>query len=355
MLEYSENLILEVVQRELNRQGQVFIVFNRVQQIDAYAERIAQLFPSAAVAVGHGQMPEAKLEKVMVDFQEGRYQILVSSTIIESGLDIPNVNTLIVCDADRFGLAQLYQIRGRVGRSNRLAYAYLTYRKDKLINETARKRLKAIKEFTELGSGFKIALRDLEIRGAGNILGAEQHGFIAAVGFDLYVRMLDQAVALLKNIKVETKIEPRLELNISAYLPSSYIAAQDQKIDFYQKIYSAVSLEELSEIEEELLDRFASPPEPGRLLLQVARIRVRAAEAGIELISRRKNSVVLEFCSATTINPSMLDQHPSLLAKRMTVTALRPLKLKITGIAEGTSFLENLLAEIESIMALKPA
>ena len=167
--------------------------------------------------------------------------------------------------------------------------------------------------------------------------------------------MLDQAVALLKNIKVETKIEPRLELNISAYLPSSYIAAQDQKIDFYQKIYSAVSLEELAEIEEELLDRFASPPEPGRLLLQVARIRVRAAEAGIELISRRKNSVVLEFSSATNFNPSMLDQHPSLLAKRMIVTGRRPLQVKITGLPEGTAFLENLLAEIESIVALKPA
>lgn len=355
VLEYSETLIREVVQRELSRQGQVFIVFNRVQQIDAYAESIAQLFPSAAVAVGHGQMPEARLEKVMVDFQEGHYQILVSSTIIESGLDIPNVNTLIVFDADRFGLAQLYQIRGRVGRSSRLAYAYLTYRKDKLINEAARKRLKAIREFTELGSGFKIALRDLEIRGAGNILGSEQHGFIAAVGFDLYVRMLDQAVALLKNVKVETKVEPRLELNISAFLPSSYIAAQDQKIDFYQKIYSAVSLEELSEIEEELLDRFASPPEPGKLLLQVARIRVRAAEAGILLISRRKNSVVLEFSSATTMNPSMLELHPSHLAKRMTVTGLRPLQVKITGLPEGTAFLENLLAEIESILALRPA
>jgi transcription-repair coupling factor (superfamily II helicase) len=355
VLEYSENLIREVVQRELNRQGQVFIVFNRVQQIDTYAAHIEQLFPEAAVTVGHGQMPEARLEKVMVDFQEGRYQILVSSTIIESGLDIPNVNTLIVCDADRFGLAQLYQIRGRVGRSNRLAYAYLTYRKDKLINETARKRLKAIREFTELGSGFKIALRDLEIRGAGNILGAEQHGFIAAVGFDLYVRMLDQAVALLKNVKVETKIEPRLELNVSAYLPSSYIASQDQKIDFYQKIYSADSLEELSEIEEELIDRFASPPEPGRLLLEVARIRIRAAEAGIELISRRKNSVVLEFSSAATIKPAMLDQHPPVLAKRISVTGLKPLKVKISGLVEGTAYLADLLLEIENILALRPA
>ncbi len=355
VIEYAENLIREVVQRELNRQGQIFIVFNRVRQITGYAERIAQLFPAAAVAVGHGQMPEAKLEKVMVDFQEGRYQILVSSTIIESGLDIPNVNTLIVCDADRFGLAQLYQIRGRVGRSNRLAYAYLTYRKDKLISETSRKRLKAIREFTQLGSGFKIALRDLEIRGAGNILGAEQHGHIAAVGFDLYVRLLDQAVAQLKNVKTETKVEPRLELNVSAYLPSAYIAAQDQKIDFYQKIYGATSLEELAEIEEELSDRFASPPEPGRLLLEVARIRIRAAEAGVEQISRNKDSVEIVFGSAAAFEVPMFKRHPSHIARRMMVTGHRPLKVKITGMPKGAAFPEGLRAEIEGILALKPA
>jgi len=351
VLEYSENLIREAVQRELNRQGQVFIVFNRVAQLDAYAGRIRQLFPSTAVAVGHGQMPEARLERVMADFQEGHYQVLVSSTIIEAGLDIPNVNTLIVCDADRFGLAQLYQIRGRVGRSSRLAYAYLTYRADKLISETARKRLKAIREFTELGSGFKIALRDLEIRGAGNILGAEQHGFIAEVGYELYVRMLDQAITLLKNEKTEVKIEPRLELNISAYLPSSYIASQDQKIDFYQRIYSATSLEELAEIEEELIDRFASPPEPGKMLLQVARIRVRAIEAGIELIRCNKNGILLQYSSATVVDPSVLDHHPVVINKRMVITGLKPLTLNLAGTQQGLPFLESLLADLGNMQA----
>jgi transcription-repair coupling factor (superfamily II helicase) len=208
VLEYSESLVREAIGRELNRQGQIFLVFNRVERIDAFAEKIQQMFPETSVAVGHGQMPELKLEKVMADFQDGKHQILISTTIIESGLDIPNVNTLIIYEADRFGLAQLYQIRGRVGRSNRVAYAYLTYRKDKMISETAQKRLRVIKEFTELGSGFKIALRDLEIRGAGNILGAEQHGFIAAVGFDLYVKLLDQAVAKYPGLWKEPLILP---------------------------------------------------------------------------------------------------------------------------------------------------
>ncbi len=353
VLEYSENLVCEAVQRELDRQGQVFIVFNRVAQIEAFADKIAKLFPSASVAVGHGQMPEVKLEKVMSDFQEGYYQILVSSTIIESGLDIPNVNTLIVCDADRFGLAQLYQIRGRVGRSNRLAYAYLTYQKDKLISETARKRLKAIREFTELGSGFKIALRDLEIRGAGNILGAEQHGFIAAVGFDLYVRMLDQAVALLKNEPPETRIEPSLDLKISAYIPSSYIPAQDQKIDFYQKIYSAGSLDELADIEDEMIDRFATPPDPVRKLLQVARIRIRAADAGIVLISHSKNGILLRFSASSRIDLASVERHRAFAEKRAVISGKNPLSFKLLSPRPGLSPLDSLLLDIEELEALR--
>jgi transcription-repair coupling factor (superfamily II helicase) len=312
---------------------------------------IARLFPSAAVAVGHGQMLETKLERVMTDFQEGHYQILVSSTIIESGIDIPNVNTLIVCDADRFGLAQLYQIRGRVGRSNRLAYAYLTYRKDQLISETARKRLKAIREFTELGSGFKVALRDLEIRGAGNILGAEQHGFIASVGFDLYVQMLDQAVALLKNEKPETRIEPRLELNVSAYLPSSYIPVQDQKIEFYQKIYNAVRTDELMEIEDEMLDRFATPPEPVVKLLQVARIRVIAAELGIEQVSRFKNSISLRFGISSRVKAALCERLQACIGKRAVISGMHPLRLKIISARSGQTFLESLLADLEELQA----
>ena len=349
VLEYSENLVRETVQRELNRQGQVFIVFNKVAQIEVYAGRIKQLFPSATLAVGHGQMPEAKLEKVMLDFQAGRYQILISSTIIESGLDIPNVNTLIVCDADRFGLAQLYQIRGRVGRSNRLAYAYLTYRKDKLITETARKRLKAIREFTELGSGFKIALRDLEIRGAGNILGAEQHGFIAAVGFDLYIKLLDQAVAVLRNQKVETKPEPRIDLKVSAYLPSPYIPDQDQRIDIYQKIYSLKSVEELKDLEEELVDRYATPPEPAKMLLQIAMIKLLAEDLGVESLTERKKNTIIQFLPGGATPVGLLTPAGLDAGNGYRVAGKKPLRIIITREESGKEYLASIIKDLEQL------
>ncbi|MGM0651429.1 MAG: transcription-repair coupling factor, partial [Bacillota bacterium] len=310
VLEYSENLVRDAVQRELSRCGQVFIVYNRVESIDRFAESIKSLFPEVKVVVAHGQMPESQLEKVMTGFQDGEYQVLVSSTIIESGLDIPNVNTLIIYEADRLGLAQLYQIRGRVGRSSRIAYAYLTYRKEKIVSETARKRLKAIKEFTELGSGFKIALQDLEIRGAGNILGAEQHGFITAIGFDLYVRLLDRAVAELKNEKHEPQIEPRLELRVNAHLPSVYISAQEQKVDLYQRIYSSSS-EELAEINEELTDRFGVPPEPVKNLLQVAGLRLDAAALGIELITQQQADITVQFAYSRQVDADRLKEQLS--------------------------------------------
>lgn len=342
VLEYSDNLVREVIQRELNRQGQVYLVFNRVDQIDAFAGRIQNHFPDASVAVGHGQLPENVLARIMADFQDGRHQILVSTTIIESGLDIPNVNTLVIYEADKFGLAQLYQIRGRVGRSNRLAYAYLTYRKDKLVSETAKKRLKAIKEFTELGSGFKIALRDLEIRGAGNILGAEQHGFITAVGFDLYVKLLDQAVAELRNEKHEQKVNPRLELQVSAYLPSSYIAVQDQKIDFYQRIYNASSEDELKEIEGELADRYGILPEPASELLRVAQLRIIAVELGVELIQQKQGLVVLHFSPLAMIDPGLFRRKFLPDWEGITVSSRRPLILKIRGIGRRGPLLDDL-------------
>ncbi len=350
VMEYSEQLVAEAVQRELNRQGQVFIVYNRVERIDAFAEKIQKLFPDADIAVGHGQLPERVLERVMSDFQDGLHQILVSSTIIESGLDIPNVNTLIVCEADRFGLAQLYQIRGRVGRSSRLAYAYLTYRKDKIVSETARKRLRAIKEFTELGSGFKIALRDLEIRGAGNILGAEQHGFIAAVGFDLYIKLLDQAVAELKNEKHEVKINPRLELEISAYLPASYINAQDQKIDFYQRIYSASSNAGLKEIEEELIDRYASPPQPVQALLHAAQIRILARELDLEIIRQHKNTLVLQFVHGVSPDRDLLKAAALPKNARMKIVSRQPLILEVKLPLHQVMTLSELAGFISSLL-----
>ncbi len=352
VLEYSENLVRDAVQRELNRGGQVFIVFNRVERIDSFADKIQNLFPEASVAVGHGQLPEASLERIMADFQEGKYQILVSTTIIESGLDIPNVNTLIIDEADRFGLAQLYQIRGRVGRSSRLAYAYLTYRKDKLVSETAKKRLKAIKEFTELGSGFKIALRDLEIRGAGNILGAEQHGFIAAVGFALYVRLLDRAVAELKNKKSEQKIEPRFELKVNAHLPSEYISAQEQKVDIYQRVYNS-SAEELSEIEEELKDRFGVPPQPVKNLIKIAGLRLDAAGLGIELIAQQQSDLTIQFARGSQLDPDRLKEQIISANYRVAITSRKPAVLKIKGFGKSADLLEELNRLLKELFAHK--
>ena len=295
--QYSDHLLREAVQRELNRGGQVYFVFNRIAGIAAMAKKIQDMFPGATVALGHGRMPESSLEKVMENFISGDYQILVSTTIIEAGLDIPNVNTLVVYDADQFGLAQLYQLRGRVGRSHRLAYAYLTYRPEKLITEQAKKRLQAIKEFTELGSGFKVALRDLEIRGAGNILGAEQHGFMAEIGFDLYSRLLEEAVSRLKKRPPREKAPPPpyLDLQLNAYLPSSYIINQEQKIDFYQRIYALAAVSELHEVEEEMRDRYGSPPPPVQNLLQAASLRIIATALGISSLKQVGGTVEIGF------------------------------------------------------------
>ncbi len=356
VLEYSDDLVREAVQRELSRDGQVFIVFNRVAQIEAFAEKVRKMFPGVSVAVGHGRMPEAILEKIMADFQEGYYQVLVCTTIIESGLDIPNVNTLIVYEADKFGLAQLYQIRGRVGRSNRLAYGYLTYRKDKIVNETAQKRLKAVKEFTELGSGFKIALRDLEIRGAGNILGAEQHGFITAIGFDLYCKLLEKAVAELKGEQPKETVTPRLELQVDAYIPSSYITSQAQKVDFYQRIYNAASREELREIEEELTDRFGSPGGPVKNLLAVGQIRILAAELGIELIQQQQRSVLVKFSRRSEAGQNLLENTTFFQEGAIKIREQKPLKLKFTPAGsreqqERPESLINLILFLEELLA----
>ena len=353
VLEYSEDLIREAVQRELKRDGQVFIVFNRVDQIDRFSEKIRNMFPDAAVAIGHGRMPETSLEKIMTDFQEGSYQILVCTTIIESGLDIPNVNTLIVCEADKFGLAQLYQIRGRVGRSNRLAYAYLTYRRDKVVSEVAQKRLKAVKEFTELGSGFKIALQDLEIRGAGNILGADQHGFITAVGFDMYCRLLDQAVAELKNEKEEQKTNPRIELQINAYLPSSYITAQAQKVDFYQRIYNADSVETLQEIEEELADRYGSGDDVVKNLLKAAELRIWAMALGVELIQQQGEVIYIQFNPAARLESSLVMKNTMIATGRITVKQDRPLTLKLTGFSKHNDRLNEMISFFTELNALQ--
>jgi transcription-repair coupling factor (superfamily II helicase) len=291
VVEYSPTLVREAIERELAREGQVYYLYNRVQGINQMAEQISILVPDARIAVAHGQMSEQELERTILDFLDGEYDVLVSTSIIETGVDIPNVNTLIVHDADKMGLSQLYQLRGRVGRSNRIAYAYFTYQRDKVLTEVAEKRLQAIKEFTELGSGFKIAMRDLAIRGAGNLLGAEQHGFIASVGFDLYSQMLADEIA---KRKAELTGEPEpaakdwnmtIDIHLDAYLPSDYIYDSMQKIEIYKKVANIRTLEEAGDLEDELVDRFGDLPPAVRNLITVARIKVYGRMYGIESVA----------------------------------------------------------------------
>ncbi len=274
VMEYNDEMVREAIRREMARDGQVYYVYNRVQDIADVAARISQLIPDAVVVYAHGQMKERQLEQIMLDFVNGDIDVLVSTTIIETGLDIPNVNTIIIQDADRMGLAQLYQLRGRVGRSSRTAYAFLMYRRDKILKEEAEKRLKAIRDFTELGSGIRIAMRDLEIRGAGNVLGAEQHGHMEAVGYDLYCKLLNQAVRALKGQRTEREdFNTAVECDIDAYIPSSYIKNEYQKLDIYKRISAIENEEESMDMQDELIDRFGDIPKPVENLLQVAQLK----------------------------------------------------------------------------------
>lgn len=285
VVEYSDDVIREAISREMSRGGQVYYVHNRIETIERARDHLASLFPKAKITIAHGQMKEEELEQVMIDFLERRFDILVSTTIIESGLDIGNVNTLIVEDADRFGLAQLYQLRGRVGRSNRVAYAYFTYRPEKILGEAAEKRLQAIEEFAELGSGFKLALRDLEIRGAGNLLGPQQHGFMVSVGFELYTQMLSDAVRELRgDVPAEKKPQATVELNADAFIPSDYIPDTSQRMDMYRKLAQAVEASEVEEIMEEFCDRFGPLPQQVLNLIKIAAIRCYAEKLGIRYV-----------------------------------------------------------------------
>jgi len=273
VMEYNDEMVREAIQRELSRQGQVYYVYNKVKDIDEIAAKIQKLVPDANVAYAHGQMREHKLENIMLDFINGEIDVLVSTTIIETGLDISNANTMIIHDADQLGLSQMYQLRGRVGRSNRMAYAFLMYRRDKLLKEVAEKRLAAIREFTDLGSGFKIAMRDLEIRGAGNLLGAEQHGHMEAVGYDLYCKMLNEAVKHLKGELEEEPYTTTVDVNVDAFIPASYIPNEYQKLDIYKRIASIENEEEMDDMLEELIDRFGDVPKKVQQLLTIALLK----------------------------------------------------------------------------------
>ncbi|MCX6357206.1 MAG: helicase-related protein, partial [Candidatus Aureabacteria bacterium] len=290
--EYDEGLIRDAIRRELARDGQVYLVHNRVETIGRVRETVARLVPEAACAVGHGQMAGDEIEGVMREFVEGRIDVLVCTTIIESGLDIPNANTIIIDHAERFGLADLYQLRGRVGRYRRRAYAYLLYPEGGWIVEDARKRLRALVEHSSLGSGFKIALRDLEIRGAGNVLGPEQHGHIAAIGFDLYCKLLKRSVEALKGSVAAGIEEIEVTLPCAGEFPASYVPGEAQRIDLYKRLGELRRHQEVSELEGELRDRFGPLPADTILLLEICRLKLDARDAGVSSVSLRDDKLV---------------------------------------------------------------
>ena len=346
VMEHNQELVRNAIRRELERNGQVYYVHNRVRSIRSVVDRLAKLVPEARLAYGHGQMGEDKLEHLMLEFMEGEYDVLVSTTIIEAGLDIPNVNTLIVEDADKFGLAQLYQLRGRVGRSNRVAYAYFTYRPEKTLSEVATKRLQAIKEFTELGSGFKIAMRDLEIRGAGNILGPEQHGFMVAVGFDLYCQLMEEAVRELKGQPPWQELEVELQLPFDAYIPDRFIRDGRQKIEMYKKIRSVADPDDVADLEDELQDRYGSLPEAVQNLLLVARLRVLASKLLITQLVINERDLTIRLSPETILRP----EHVSWLYER-TEGKLRPLPNK-PGVLSQSLQQQTPLAMAKALLTL---
>lgn len=305
VVEQNDQLIRDAILREINREGQVFFVYNRVEDISKMAKYIADLVPEGKVTIIHGQMTEKELEKEMVAFMNREYDILLCTTIIETGIDIPNVNTMIVYDSDKMGLSQLYQLRGRVGRSNRIAYAYFTYKKDKVLTEVAEKRLKALKDFTELGSGFKIAMRDLEIRGAGNMMGSAQHGHMASVGYDLYCRMLEDTIKLIKGDIEQEPIETTVDVKVDAFISGEYIEDEIQKISIYKKIAAIENQEDYDDIKEELEDRYSAIPQPVYNLMDIAYIKSKAKSLGVEEVKEKNEDIHFMFQNRDRIKSSV--------------------------------------------------
>lgn len=318
VMEYNDEMVREGISRELARGGQVYYVYNRVKDISEVAAHVQELVPEATVVYAHGQMPERELERIMFDFVNGDIDVLVSTTIIETGLDIPNANTMIIHDADRMGLSQLYQLRGRVGRSNRTAYAFLMYRRDKILKEEAEKRLAAIRDFTELGSGIRIAMRDLEIRGAGNVLGAEQHGHMEAVGYDLYCKLLNQAVQAARGRwPEEDDFESAVECDIDAYIPASYIKNEYQKLDIYKRISAIENEEESMDMQDELIDRFGEIPKAVENLLAIALLKAMAHRAYVTEVRMNRQEIRLTMYPEAKIDaagiPALVGEYGGVL------------------------------------------
>lgn len=355
VMEYNDEMVREAINRELSRNGQVYYVYNRVKDIEDVASHVQQLVPSANVVFAHGQMREHQLERIMLDFINGEIDVLVSTTIIETGLDISNANTMIIHDADRMGLSQLYQLRGRVGRSNRTSYAFLMYKRDKLLKEEAEKRLQAIREFTELGSGIKIALRDLEIRGAGNVLGSEQHGHMEAVGYDLYCKLLNQAVQALRgNRPDEEEFETVVDCDIDAYIPASYIKNEYQKLDIYKRISGIENEEEYMDMQDELMDRFGDIPKTVDNLLRVAVLKARAHQADVTEVNINSQEVRLTMYQKARLDvagiPALLEEYQGALKFQMAEIPYFLLQEKKKQTAEQMMERANVLLERMSQM-----
>jgi len=320
VMENNSEFVRDAINRELARGGQVYYLHNRVRNISEEAARVAQLVPSARLAYAHGQMSETELENIMHDFVEGEVDVLVCTTIIETGLDIPNVNTIIIQNADFMGLSQLYQLRGRVGRSSRLAYAYLMYRRDKILREDAEKRLQTIREFTEFGAGFKIAMRDLEIRGAGNLLGQQQHGHMDSVGYDMYCKLLSEAVGELRGEELQVVHETNIDISVDAFIPSRLIPDEQQKLEIYKKVSLISSQQDYFDVQEEIEDRYGTMPPPVVNLLDVALMKAEARALGIISIAQKGLNIILTFRADAPVDPDKLMRFIQLNPSRLLFT-----------------------------------
>lgn len=352
VVEQSDGLVRDAILREVQRGGQAYVLYNRVDRIERLYAKLRTLVPEARIAIAHGQMRENVLEDVMLDFYEGRYDVLLCTTIIESGLDIPNCNTLIVFDADRFGLSQLYQLRGRVGRSNELAYAYLTIQPNKVLTETADKRLQAIREFTTFGSGFRIAMRDLEIRGAGNLLGAEQHGFLSTVGYDMYCKLMEETVREIRGeIGDSAAIETRIEYPVDAFLPAEYVPSDAQRIELYKRIAAVQDRADADDLVEEITDRYGDAPDQVGLLLDIALLKALCNRLGIDQINYAPGQVKMRFAEGVTPDLPKLFAAVTAADQRLVFSARQPVSLVLRAHGQPPeALLQQTLTAMEKVM-----
>lgn len=352
VIEQNAGTIREAIEREMSRGGQVFYLHNRVEDIERTVEQIHSLVPDARVAYIHGQMSENQMEDILYDFVNGEYDVLVTTTIIETGMDIPNVNTLFVENADRMGLSQLYQLRGRIGRSSRVAYAYFMYQPNKVLTEVGEKRLEAIRDFTELGSGFKIAMRDLSIRGAGNLLGKQQHGFVDSVGYDLYTQMLSDAVSKRRGKEVEFRTDATIELDLEAYLPSDYIQDSQQKIELYKRIRQINNQDQLHEVEDDLIDRFGDYGQPVTNLLQISELKMYADYAMVEKIHQETPRIAITFAQQATDEFSSKQLLEAIAQTKFRATinsANKKYQIQLTVQPNMKNWLKQLIALVEQL------